>query len=51
MRKVILRTTQKDQGHGKAIPSGIFDLASEEGWVQVGIDHDTAQFALTLRTG
>jgi len=41
----------KDQGNGKALPYGIFDLASEEGWVQVGIDHDTAQFALTLRTG
>ena len=41
----------KDQGHGKAIPSGIFDLASEEGWVQVGIDHDTAQFAVNSIRG
>jgi len=30
---------------GKAIPYGIYDLASNEGWVSVGIDHDTAQFA------
>jgi len=30
---------------GKAIPYGVYDLASNEGWVSVGIDHDTAQFA------
>jgi hypothetical protein len=41
----------KDQGHGKEIPYGIFDLASEEGWVQVGIDHDTAQFAVNSIRG
>src|SRR5262249_2847539 len=32
---------------GKAIPSGVYDIASNEGWVSVGIDHDTAQFAVT----
>lgn len=32
---------------GKAIPYGVYDLASNEGWVSVGIDHDTAQFATT----
>ena len=36
----------KDKELGKAIPYGIYDLASDEGWVQVGIDHDTAQFAV-----
>lgn len=30
---------------GKATPYGIYDLANNEGWVSVGIDHDTAQFA------
>lgn len=30
---------------GKAIPYGVYDLASNEGWVSVGIDHDTARFA------
>ena len=30
---------------GKAIPYGVFDLSENEGWVSVGIDHDTAQFA------
>ncbi len=35
---------------GKAIPYGVYDLASNEGWVSVGIDHDTAQFAVaTIR--
>lgn len=36
----------KDPELGKAIPYGIYDLACDEGWVQVGIDHDTAQFAV-----
>ena len=35
-----------DKDLGKAIPSGIYDLASDQGWVNVGIDHDTAQFAV-----
>jgi hypothetical protein len=34
-----------DKQLGKAIPYGVYDLASNEGWVSVGIDHDTAQFA------
>jgi hypothetical protein len=33
------------KGLGKAIPYGVYDLASNEGWVSVGIDHDTAEFA------
>jgi Rhodopirellula transposase DDE domain len=35
-----------DKRLGKAIPYGVYDLASNEGWVSVGIDHDTAQFAV-----
>lgn len=31
---------------GKVIPYGVFDLTLNEGWVSVGIDHDTAQFAV-----
>lgn len=31
---------------GKVIPYGVFDLSKNEGWVSVGIDHDTAQFAV-----
>ena len=30
---------------GKAIPYGVYDLANNQGWVSVGIDHDTGQFA------
>jgi hypothetical protein len=31
---------------GKAIPYGVYDMVSNQGWVSVGIDHDTAQFAV-----
>ncbi len=31
---------------GKAIPYGVYDLARNEGWVSVGVDHDTASFAV-----
>ena len=31
---------------GKAIPYGVYDLTRDEGWVSVGIDHDTASFAV-----
>jgi DDE family transposase len=31
---------------GKAIPYGVYDLAANEGWVSVGTDHDTAEFAV-----
>lgn len=34
-----------DKKLGKAIPYGVYDLAANEGWVSVGIDHDTAEFA------
>src|SRR6266498_1736368 len=35
-----------DEQLGKVIPHGVFDLSLNEGWVSVGIDHDTAQFAV-----
>ena len=31
---------------GKAIPYGVYDLTRDEGWVNVGVDHDTAAFAV-----
>jgi hypothetical protein len=34
-----------DEELGKAIPYGVYDLAKNEGWVSIGITHDTAQFA------
>lgn len=36
-----------DKKLGKAIPYGVYDLASNEGWVSVGITHDTARFAVS----
>ncbi|MGI0484866.1 ISAzo13 family transposase [Pantanalinema rosaneae CENA516] len=35
-----------DKAQGKAIPYGIYDLTHNQGWVNVGIDHDTAEFAV-----
>jgi hypothetical protein len=34
-----------DKQLGKAIPEGVYDLRRNEGWVSVGVDHDTADFA------
>jgi hypothetical protein len=34
-----------DSELGKAIPYGVYDLSENQGWVSVGIDHDTARFA------
>jgi transposase len=41
----------KDKELGKAIPYGVYDLADDSGWVNVGIDHDTAQFAVASIKG
>ena len=41
----------RDPELGKAIPYGIYDLADDSGWVNVGIDHDTAQFAVASIRG
>ena len=35
---------------GRAAPYGVYDLAYNTGWVSVGVDHDTASFAVeTIR--
>jgi DNA-binding phage protein len=35
---------------GRAAPYGVYDLATNTGWVSVGVDHDTASFAVeTIR--
>jgi hypothetical protein len=36
-----------DDALAKAIPYGVYDLARNEGHVSVGIDHDTAEFAVS----
>lgn len=35
-----------DDTLGKAIPYGVYDLSANAGWVSVGTDHDTPQFAV-----
>ncbi len=35
-----------DRDLGKAIPYGVYDMARNEAWVSVGVDHDTAEFAV-----
>src|SRR5256886_108330 len=41
-----------DKVMGKVIPYGVYDEATTTGWVSVGIDHDTAEFAVeTVRRG
>ena len=40
-----------DKTLGRAIPYGVFDVAANAGWVSVGCDHDTAEFAVaTIRS-
>ena len=36
----------KDKQLGHAIPYGVYDLATDEGWVSVGVTSETAQFAV-----
>ena len=35
-----------DDTLGKVIPYGVYDLAQNTGWVNVGVDHDTPAFAV-----
>ena len=35
-----------DKELGKVIPYGIYDVGRNQGWVSVGIDHDTSEFAV-----
>lgn len=40
-----------DEALGKVAPYGIYDVARNEGWVNLGISHDTAEFAVhSIRT-
>lgn len=39
-----------DKELGKVAPYGVYDVTANQGWVSVGIDHDTAEFAVeTIR--
>ena len=35
-----------DKDLGKVVPYGVYDLTHNQGWVSVGINHDTAEFAV-----
>jgi hypothetical protein len=35
-----------DKELGKIAPYGVYDISQNKGWVNVGIDHDTAEFAV-----
>lgn len=37
----------EDKQLGKGIPYGILDTGRNQGWVSVGVDHDTSQFAVS----
>jgi Rhodopirellula transposase DDE domain len=51
-RAVEVRTHDfKDKQLGHAIPFGVYDLASDAGWVNVGIDANTAEFAVNSILG
>ena len=40
-----------DKKRGKAVPYGVYDISQNEGWVNVGVSSDTAEFAVnTIRT-
>jgi Rhodopirellula transposase DDE domain len=46
-RPVEVRTHDfKDKQLGHAIPYGVYDLTADEGWISVGISHETAPFAV-----
>lgn len=41
----------QDKDLGKVAPYGVYDIAANNGWVSVGITHDTAEFAVSaIRT-
>jgi transposase len=35
-----------DKNKGKAVPYGVYDIGQNEAWVNVGVSHDTAEFAV-----
>lgn len=45
-RKVNTHDFESGKQNKKAIPYGIYDVTWNTGWVNVGMDHDTAEFAV-----
>ena len=46
MPELVMVHDFEDKKLGKANPYGIYDIAQNSGWVSIGIDHDTAAFAV-----
>ena len=46
MPELVMVHDFEDKKLGKANPYGIYDIAQNTGWVSIGIDHDTAAFAV-----
>ena len=44
--ETVKSTDFPDKQLGKVSPYGVYDLTANEGWVSVGITHDTAEFAV-----
>jgi len=40
-----------DPATGKVVPYGVYDVSANSGWVVVGVDHDTAAFAVSCLRG
>ena len=38
--------TFPDKQLGEVIPAGVYDVTFDQGWVSVGVDHNTAEFAV-----
>ena len=39
-------TTSSSQNSARSVPYGVYDIAANAGWVNLGISHDTAAFAV-----
>jgi hypothetical protein len=44
--KVNVHDFESSEGRKKAVPYGVYDVTWNVGWVSVGVDHDTAEFAV-----
>ena len=40
----------EDKELGKVVPYGVYDIAANDGWVSLGIDHDTGQTSILTFT-
>ena len=43
---LLFSTLFEDKELGKVVPYGVYDIGANDGYVSLGIDHDTGQFAV-----